>query len=206
MTIRAISTVTAAIRIQTHLWLRWATIAKRFAGEARSARTELEGEREKGQPLSHMQQELEASMIAISAVAHTIDGLYGEIRDLAAVPQTTRDAWRAKRTPRESQILETLKIGFNVGRKSERWTAEFEWLFDLRDAALHHAPRSRDTVAHPMGGTHVSPEYADYCCENAARAIALLTDVIETCITAPRPALAEWASEKHASAVAIGVL
>jgi hypothetical protein len=76
-------------------------------------------------------------MIAIAAASHALDALYGAIRDLA-LPAQVAEKWRENPRsgpPRPRKLLEALKHGFSI--PSGKWQAQFEDLFDLRDAAVH---------------------------------------------------------------------
>jgi hypothetical protein len=103
----------------------------------------------------------------------------------------------ATRTGRPERILETLKIGFQVGTSQAQWKLDFDWLFDLRDAAVHYSSQAAPTVAHPGLPTNVSPESADCVTEAADRAVAVMFDVFEKCVFSPKPALPDlvaWAT------------
>lgn len=138
---------------------------------------------------------MEASMIAVSGSAHAIDALYGTIREQIAVPPELSESWERNRTARRDRILETLKLGFDLGNVTG-WVAEFEWLFGLRDAAVHHEAEFGESVPHPSGRTNVVKEGADYSVESARRAIDLALDVLARCLTRPKRELTVWAS-KH---------
>jgi hypothetical protein len=112
------------------------------------------------------------------------------LKPLIAPPESGR--------ARHRQILETLKLGFAVGAKMHGWVAEFEWLFDLRDAALHHTETFRVPIPHPRLPTNVAVENRDYSLESAERAFRLLDDVLRKCLDHPKSATARWASEKRA--------
>ncbi len=75
--------------------------------------------------------ELEHTMFAVSASAYALDGLYGTVKPFIRPPKFT--------AARHRQILETLKLGFNVAQRAGSWLSELEWLFDLRDSIVHHA-------------------------------------------------------------------
>jgi hypothetical protein len=110
----------------------------------------------------------------------------GHRKSLHRPPYYLHKWWARKRndTPRRTRILETLKIGFSISRKARRWSSDFKWLFDLRDAALHHGPEFRESVPHPLG-VNVTREYVDYSVESAERAVELMLDVLSTCAKTP---------------------
>lgn len=177
------------ILMQPHLWVWWAEIAidqERLAREARAEALSLTsaGGDAFGKALAR---ETRASLIAVSASAHTLDALYGVVGDIVA-PVETGTRW--------STLLETFKAAFYVrGRAGGgAWAEEFEWLFDLRDSAVHHDEESRESVPHPTG-TNVSWANVAYSLESAERAVNLMLEVLDTAFRNPRPSVAKWASD-----------
>jgi len=170
------------ITIRPHLWIWWAEIAigqERLAREARHLET--------GANVSEqLRDETRASLIAIAASAHALDGLYGVARDFFPRLDTGR---------RWSTVLETFKAAFYVRGSAGggAWAREFEWLFDQRDAALHHTEETREPVPHPSGLTSVGWANVAFSLEPAERAVDLMLEVVETAVTSPRPPLEEWA-------------
>jgi hypothetical protein len=179
-----------AIRIlmQPHLWLWWAEIAIDQERLAREARKEALGLTSSGEGFGLvLHRETHASLIAISASAHALDALYGVVADITT-PVRASTRW--------ASLLETFKATFDVlgPAGGGAWAREFEWLFDLRDAAVHHDEENRDSVPHPTG-TNTSWASVAYSLEAAERAVALLFEVLETGLGSPRPPLAAWASD-----------
>jgi hypothetical protein len=170
------------VTLSTPLWLYWAEIA--IANEKLAL-----GHRASRDIVS----ETKDAMVAISASAHAIDGFYGRFRDIV-VPAEIREKWqinreRGKAAPRPNQLLETLKRGFKV--KIEAWRSDFEWLFEVRNAAVHFEEASKDTAEHPgLGGGHTSQDRVTYSLEPAGRAISLMLDVLDNCTASPKPAAA----------------
>lgn len=56
--------------------------------------------------------ELDAAFVAVVASALAVDGFYAAVKPL--------------------------KLGFSVGRESRRWIKDLDWLFGIRDVAVHH--------------------------------------------------------------------
>ena len=82
-----------------------------------------------------------AALVAVSAAAHALDGLYGTVKPL--VRTNFADA------NRRGQILKTLELGFDVGWVAQtHWASEFDWLYQIRDGAVHHAEAMRPMVTH----------------------------------------------------------
>jgi hypothetical protein len=121
------------ISISYALWGQWGEIAVEREGIARAARAELVAQHRHGQDLAPaMLTELLASMVAISATAHALDALYGQLITPAIKESGPRDDQR-----REAHIRECLKRRFDTGKRDQDWVSRFKRLFDLRDAAVH---------------------------------------------------------------------
>lgn len=182
---------TPSVLIRNHLWIWWAEIAvdhEKAAGRARQRAVEITPQGKGfGEPFM---EETKSSMIAVSASAHALDALYGVFREIVG-PVSTEQRW--------STILETIKHAAYVSGSAGggRWATEFEWLFDLRDAAVHFEEKTQPAVPHPTG-THTGAENVAYSLESATPAVDLLFEVLKTCMTKPRPALVEWTNGMHA--------
>ena len=138
-------------------------------------------------------------MVGISASAHAIDGIYGELMQLGFVPPALVQTWNQNDTARHRGIFETLKMGCRLGVKTNSWPSELEALYKLRDQVVHHELANRPSVPHPSGvpNLNVAQEEADYCVENLAWALDLAVDVALTAIESPsarQPAQEKWAS------------
>lgn len=70
-------------------------------------------------------------MVAVAASVYALDTLYGS----TVIPPEVRALRAGKRTRRPGKIREALKQIFGYGAVNSQWVTEFEWLFDLRDAA-----------------------------------------------------------------------
>jgi hypothetical protein len=180
------------ILMKTHTWLTWAAIAIEHEHEAYEARqAQLESSGEQPQFGEALAREMKASLVAMSAAAHALDALYGEVKPSIPIDPALVETWRKNDLAREKWILETLKHGFNVGRYATAWATELVWLFDLRDAAVHPLDEFKPPILHPPSGTNVASVYGAYNCEAATRAIDLLVEVAQVCVDAPRPTLPE---------------
>jgi hypothetical protein len=184
------------LRVGLRLWLTWLQIASDHAGSAEQERSRgLELARTGADPRPARAREMQNAMVAISASAHAVDGLYGEVKPLIPVPRDVVEAWEAQRTPRHRQVFETIKGGCRLGRRTNEWPGQFKDLYDTRDDLVHHGLRLRPAVPHPGDPTtHVSQEMADYTLESARRAVDLACDVALTTLRQPTaPQLVRWA-------------
>lgn len=190
------------------LWEVWLDVAERhteFAEECRFSDDEVDttaavGHGEEPGPYPDVRlvagaDELAHSMVAISAAAHALDGLYGAVRVFVTPPPSK------KRPPRHGRILETLKLGFRIGPHVKAWTAEFEWLFDVRDAIVHHSDDyralriSRETERTVCLSAAIAddPQF-DVNAVTARRAATLARDVVQACVASPKRATRNWAA------------
>jgi len=182
----------ASIQTTTHLWLIWASIAVNQGIAARRARDGALRASDSAEVSHWLRKEFDASLVAVAASAHALDAFYGS----TAVPQSLRDTWFGKRTKRHGKIREALKLLFKTGPVQTQWVTDFEWLFDLRDAAAHPEESPQQTVHHPLG-TNTAPEFVDYSMESAARAGDLMLAVLRWCTDNPRssqPTALQWAA------------
>ena len=136
--------------------------------------------------------EFDASLVGIAAASHALDALYGQLTLLTNTSQLGSDAGRA------DHIRERLGQCFVITNETmKRWTPEFSWLFDQRNAALHASYSDLPTVTHPSGLTNGSPLYRDYSLEGCRRAVDLMLDVLTLCAGRPRSSLqdlVDWSS------------
>jgi hypothetical protein len=189
------ASVSASLSVATHMALHWARIAIRNAELARRARVALTDAQSRGTPLP-MDTELQPALVAVSAAAHALDALYAELKPLV-VSAETAEAWKKNGTKRREQIRETLKLGFRIG---DEWRDDFQWLFDLRDDAVHPDFSFGDPYAreHPLG-LNAAREYSVFTCEEAERAARLIVEVYSVCVASPKTATADWAEQMRGS-------
>ena len=185
------------LQISTHLWMIWLRIAFEHEFSADGARENL-GSLDRSDPAFSLALEAEmyASLVGVSAAAHAIDALYGEIRVHIPIPDRLAATWEKNRTSRPGRIFETLKTGCTLGSRGGTWPQDLKWLYGLRDAAVHHQVEASEGSPHPSGTTHVGKEMAIYTVEATHTAIDLALDVVVVAVGSPRPemtALREWA-------------
>lgn len=172
------------------MWEIWLEIAERHAQHASDCelpRPDLEEPGESDELRVAGSGELEHSMLAITAAAFCIDGLYGSVRNYVRAPISN--------AARERVILEALKHGFRVGKRTGEWMIELDWLFEIRDRIVHHSDDYEPIkvvhetddllVAIPAGLNELSSA-------SAARAARFAREVVETCRANPKPATVQW--------------
>jgi hypothetical protein len=171
------------ISISYALWAQWGEIAIEREGRARAARARLVAQHRHGQEIGpEFAAEFLAGLVAVSAAAHALDALYGQL-----VTDDIKTAGPKGDAGREAHIRECLKRRFRTGKRDAHWVDEFGWLFRLRDAAVHAREQLLASVPHPSGVTNSGQMSADYSAEAAIRAVDLLVDVLTTCVANPKP-------------------
>ena len=136
-----------------------------------------------------LSQEFRASIVAISASAHALDALYGS----TVIPQTAHKLGQNRR----GNIREALKRVFDTGKVNTPWVAQFEWLFEMRDAAAHAQEEALPPEPHPVVG-NTGQAHARYTVESADRAVDFALSVFRWCVDHPRPkppGTAKWAAD-----------
>jgi hypothetical protein len=181
--------------------LHWSDVAIEQERLAWMARHELESEVEEAKASGKgldLNTELHPSLIAIAAVSHALDALYGEIRDLA-LPPAIAAKWKADPRSGPSRPLklhEALKHGFRIS--AQQWRSGLVDLFQLRDGAVHPELVFQESEPHPLG-VSTALEHVDYRCEKATEAVDLLLEILETCAGQPKPSLEQWANDLRPS-------
>ena len=95
--------VLVQILMKTHTWLTWDAIAIEHEHEAYEARqAQLESAGEQPQFGEALAREMKASLIAVSAAAHALDALYGEVKPSIPIDAALVETWRKNDLPRRS--------------------------------------------------------------------------------------------------------
>ncbi|MDO0936498.1 hypothetical protein QQY66_34125 [Streptomyces sp. DG2A-72] len=130
-----------------------------------------------------MDDEFDASLIAVAASAAALEALCGSlvVREVVAGKKLGEN--------QPAKIRESLKLVFVSRPFNDGWTAEFDWLYDLRDPAIHHREEPKKTVPHRSLGVYTGPEYVHYSTESADKAVHLMLDVLRWCVGNPKPAV-----------------
>lgn len=185
------------VEMMHHLWADWTRVGVKHLHGARDARSRVFVTRSAGGNWAEdMADEYQDSLVAVSASAHALDAAYGGLKPLVAMPTL------AENSSRHDFIRTALSAGYRLGNEvTSRWKQEFTWLFDLRDAAVHHFELSRPTVPHPIEG-HGSYEVARYCLETSERAVALALDVL-TVMASPNLARSEPVRQRSTGMVVL---
>lgn len=178
--------ISPVCRTTTILWVDWLAIARLHAREAR-AHAEA-GDR---------QAELRAAMVAVTASAFALDGMYGAVKRVMDEPTPSTPCQSGE--ARHKQIRALFKRAFSLGPKGDAWRGDFKWLFvDLRAPGVHHGEEPYETVPHPeIEDMDVSVEHRNYSAASAERAVAFAREVVKTCLDNPKPATEEWVASRR---------
>jgi hypothetical protein len=183
--VKVSATSSGLVSINNHLWSAWMKTAIEQAQRARQARGRLASyswspeQSPTAEWIAMLEQEFQASLVAVTASALALDALYG-----AAISEQLRGSG-SKRPRRAGKIYESLKHAFDTGPVNEHWADEFKWLFARRDASVHPEEKPQPSDRHPLG-MNLSPEYVQYSVEPAERAVAFALSVLRRCIDFPR--------------------
>lgn len=172
------------------MWEQWLDLAERHAAHADECHdpdvTRTASETPEPKVVAGSS-EFQHTMLAVVAAANALDGLYGSIRRFVSPPRSS--------AKRHRQILEALKLGFDVGGSVQGWHNELDWLFDLRNWVVHH-----DDVYGPLQIVHETPgdivlmpvDLLRLQAPSAMRAATLARDVVDTCVKRPKPSTSNW--------------
>jgi hypothetical protein len=186
----------ASFSIGHHLWLSWLQIASDHTRAAEHERARSLQLAQAGEdPGPARTREMQNAMVAISASAHAIDGLYGEIKLLIPVPDALVQTWEESDTPRSGRLSETFKIGCRLGDRTNRWPRQLKALYKHRDRLVHHVLELKPAVAHPGDPLiRVGQDMADYTLDTARESVDLAYDVALAVLQrAKAPELIRWA-------------
>lgn len=175
---KAVATV--QLSVGTEVWLSWAHIAIEQAQLAQTARATTSAQITAKQPYD-LNTELHPVLIAVAAVATSLDGFAAEVEKTGIPIQ----APSAEQPTRAHWIWETLRAGFAVSSKTNSWPRDIKDVFTLRVGSLHPKTVFGQPAEHPIV-PGVSAARAVYTTEAADAAVALMRDIYKTCRTSVR--------------------
>ncbi len=164
------------------MWLSWAKIAIEQAQITEAARATISAQIAAGHEYD-LNAELHPSLIAIAAVATSLDGFAIEV-EKTGIPIHTPSA---QQPTRAHWIWETLRAGFDVNSKTNTWPRDLKDVFILRVGSLHPETVFGDPAQEHAVVPGVSATRATYTTEAADKAVALMRDIYKTCRTSVRP-------------------
>ena len=183
-----------AVRMHQIMWARWIEVAVEHELEARRAYLDIVAKPESDAIL----REFRASLVAVTAAAHTIEAVFGDIKYLIP-PQPRRDK-------RHQELRHGFRVAFGVsGAPDERLAEELKWLFTLRDSAAHPYTESEPPARHPAG-INTGVEHSKFNAITSGRAVDAAMAVLDLAASSPTPSgrwIERWATERAPHQVGI---
>jgi hypothetical protein len=164
-----------------HGWLTWARIAIDHEADALNRRVTAQT------GTYNLLAEFEASLVAVTAVALSLDALYGVAGDLGIRPPSGNRGTRARR------VAESLKRGTRATKSASKWYISVDSIFKLRDDAVHFGEYEATPEWHPVLQSNVSPEIRKWRLEVAKDAIDFLFEVLDAWAQHPSRMTKAWA-------------
>lgn len=166
---------TAGVQVSTHLWYVWTEVALEHEWLAKRARRAYEADR---RDVALLEDEMKASLVAVTGVTHCLDALQNEVAALNALSDDTLERWKKRRPRAQTAVYQTLLETFRspgLGSDVERGLDD---LYHLRNEVVHQRPTSDEIVAHPALGMRTTPATARYTVERATQALDLLFRIL----------------------------
>lgn len=176
-----------AVQMHQIMWARWIEVAVEHELEARRAYLDIVARPESGAIL----REFRASLVAVTAAAHTIEAVFGDIKYLIP-PEPRRDK-------RHQELRHGFRVAFGVSRATgERLAKELKWLFTLRDSAAHPYTESEPPARH-SAGINTGVEHSKFNAMTSGRAVDAAMTVLDLVASPPEPSgrwIERWATER----------
>lgn len=176
------------VATQQIMWARWLEVAIEHELEARQAYLLI-----KSDPGTGLTREFPASLVAVSATAHTVEALFGDIK--YRIPR------QPLRKPRHSELRHAFQLAFGIpDQAAQRLANELQWVFASRDQAIHPYTELLPTRQHPSG-IHTGEENSWFNAVTSSRAVETAMGVMRWAASPPQPHsrwVERWAVERQA--------
>lgn len=170
------------------MWARWIEVAVEHELEARRAFGEVVAHPESGAIL----REFRASLVAITASAHTIEAVFGDVKYL--IPEQPR------RDKRHKFLRRAFRVAFGVsGPEDQLLGRELSWLFTRRDSAAHPYTEPEPPAQHPAE-INTGAEHSHFNAVTSGRAVDTAMAVLRLAESPPQPHsrwIERWALERE---------
>lgn len=151
------------ILVSTSLWNNWSRVAIEHEHEAWKHRADWNEGR-----IRNIAPEFQASLIAVTAVAFTLDALHGALAPILGRQSRPRNRWQ--------YIRDTFRLACNPS--SRKWQNEIAWVLrDARTKAVHHGPKQHQPIFHSGLKTSIAEENHFFSAESTTRAVDLMMDM-----------------------------
>jgi hypothetical protein len=180
------------VAVRQTMWLHWLEIAVENEIVARRCFQELI-ENQSSDPLRC---EFRASLVAVTASAHTVEAVFGEIKYL--FPPQPRS------NNRHSELRQAFRIAFGIADPDDAKLADrLAWLLAYRGSAVHPYTELVPTERHPAG-INSGMEHSLFNAVTSGHAVDTAMTVIQFAAAPPNPCnhwIARWGSERVTSAL-----
>lgn len=115
-----------------------------------------------------LENEFEASMQVVIAMAIAFDSFYGTVKGMVSLPKGLIEKWKTNRTARYIQISETLRRAFYLNKEeTKRLKLTLKQIFHFRDMAIHPKGEIEHPIIHPDLGVGVEWRFVCFSFNNA---------------------------------------
>ncbi|MEU0553826.1 hypothetical protein [Dactylosporangium sp. NPDC006015] len=174
-------------QMRQNLWARWLEIAASHERDA-SAAFELACS---GDTL-HLTEELRQSLVAVTAVACSIEALYEDLRYLVPERPPFKNA--------PERIADCFAHAFGLSQaEAGQALDDIKWIFDRRNEGVHPYTEFRPTAPHPAG-FNSSVELSRFNGPESRRALKSALDIFAAAESPPQPVnrwVKRWADERR---------
>ncbi len=164
--------------VRLDLWPTWLEIGCQHAERARAVGATVVPDLADAEKFSALTAELQAGLVAITAFAFAVDGLYDTVRqELGLHPD--QETWKRKRTGRDAQVAETLRYHFKLGPDcSAQLRTVISELFRFRSRAVHPDSRFVAPNYRPQLDAGVHPHLITFSGPHAVQCRALVLELL----------------------------
>jgi hypothetical protein len=169
--------------VRLDLWPTWLETGCLHAEQARAAGDRLNPELSDSEKYTTLTEELQAGLVAVTALAFAVDGFYDTLRqEFGAHPHQT--TWRKKRTARHTQVTETFRFHLKLGPTfSGQLRTVLKELFEFRSRAVHPNSKFVELSYRPQIDSGVHPHLITFSGPHAVQCRALVLVLLDRLIT-----------------------
>lgn len=177
----------ASVLLHQILWARWIEVAVENEMKARDAFSRALNK----QPEALIE-DFRASLVAISAAAHVIEAVFGEIK--YRIPDQVHAA------KRHLELRRAFTVAFGLNNQADgRLLRDLQWLFELRDLAVHPYAEAGLPKRHPAGYV-TGAENGDFNAVTTRRAVDIAMSLLAFAQFPPKAlnrAIERWAEKRQ---------
>jgi CTP:molybdopterin cytidylyltransferase MocA len=114
------------------------------------------------------------------------DGLYAAIKERIQIPKRVTGAWRANRTSRPAQVLETIKLACDIPGDEQPLAHTIRTIFQFRDWSVHPPAEFRGPVVRDDLQFGAPWQYVAFSASNAKQLILAGLNIATLCVWHPK--------------------